>query len=68
MKDSHKDCIREIQDLMLAINETDERYELKDEVLIDMAEGFLDMDKKCILPDEEGVKVSMNRLSSISQI
>ena len=66
MKDSHKDCIREIQDLMLAINETVEKYELKGEVLIAMAVGFLDMDKKSILPDEEGVTVSMNLLSSIS--
>ena len=51
---------------MLAINETVEKYELKGEVLIAMAVGFLDMDKKSILPDEEGVTVSMNLLSSIS--
>ena len=40
MKDSHKDCIREIQELMLAINETVKKYELEDEVLIAMAVGF----------------------------
>ena len=66
MKDSHKDCIREIQDLMLAINETVKKYELEDEVLIAMAVGFLDMEEKSILPDEEGVTVKMNLLSSIS--
>ena len=44
MKDSHRDCIEEIQELMLQILEVVKKYELEDEVLVAMAVGFLNMD------------------------
>lgn len=66
MEESHKDCIREIQDLMIQINETVKKYNLEQEVIIAMAVGFLDMKEKSINPNEEGVTVKMNLLSSIS--
>jgi hypothetical protein len=66
MKDHHRDCIEEIQELMIQINEVIEKYGLKEEVIVAMAVGFLNLDEKSILPNEEGITVSMNLLSSIS--
>ena len=66
MKDHHRDCIEEIQELMIQINEVIEKYNLKEEVIVAMAVGFLNLDEKSILPNEEGITVSMNLLSSIS--
>jgi len=66
MKEHHRDCIEEIQELMIQINEVIEKYDLKEEVIVAMAVGFLNLDEKSILPNEEGITVSMNLLSSIS--
>jgi len=66
MKDGHRDCIEEIQELMLQINEVVKKHDLQDEVLIAMAVGFLDLDQTSNLPNEEGITVKMNLLSSIS--
>lgn len=66
MKESHRDCIEEIQELMLQILEVVKKYELEDEVLVAMAVGFLNMDTAAFAADGEGVEVNMNLLSSIS--
>lgn len=66
MKEEHKDCIQEIQELMIQINETIKKYGLEDEVLVAMAVGFLNLEDKSILPTEDGITVSMNLLSSVT--
>lgn len=66
MKDSHRDCIEEIQELMLQINEVIKKYDLQEEVLVAMAVGFLDLEQRSTLPNEEGITVKMNLLSSIT--
>ena len=66
MKEGHEDCIREIQELMVAINETIEKYGLEKEVVVALAVGFLNLDEATLSPNEEEVTVSMNLLSSIT--
>jgi len=66
MKDSHRDCIEEIQELMLQINEVIKNHDLSEEVLVAMAVGFLDLESRSSLPSEDGITVKMNLLSSIS--
>jgi len=66
MKEGHEDCIREIQELMVAINETIEKYGLEKEVVVALAVGFLNLDEATLSPNEEEVTVRMNLLSSIT--
>lgn len=66
MKEDHEDCIREIQELMVAINETIEKYGLEKEVVVALAVGFLNLDEATVSPNEEEITVRMNLLSSIT--
>jgi hypothetical protein len=66
MKEGHEDCIREIQELMVAINETIEKYGLEKEVVVALAVGFLNLDEATLSPNEEEITVRMNLLSSIT--
>ena len=66
MKEGHEDCIREIQELMVAINETIEKYGLEKEVVVALAVGFLNLDEATVSPNEEEITVRMNLLSSIT--
>lgn len=66
MKEDHEDCIREIQELMVAINETIEKYGLEKEVVVALAVGFLNLDEATLSPNEEEITVRMNLLSSIT--
>lgn len=65
MTERQKDCIVEIQELIVAINEVVKKHDLKDEFLACIAIGFIDMDTKHI--DEEGdERADMSLLSSFS--
>ena len=65
MNERQKDCILEIQDMLLAINEIVKKHELQDEFIACLAVGFLDMESSYV--DEEGVeRANMNLLSSFS--
>ena len=66
MKEDHEDCIREIQELMVAINETIAKYGLEKEVVVALAVGFLNLDEATVSPNEEEISVRMNLLSSIT--
>ena len=43
MNQRQKDCILEVQELLLSINETVKKYDLQNEFLSVIAVGFLDM-------------------------
>ena len=43
MTERQKDCIVEIQELILAINAVVKKYELEDEFIACLAVGFIDM-------------------------
>ena len=45
MKEDHRECIEEVQELMLAINETIKKYDLSEEVIVALSVAFLDFDK-----------------------
>mgnify|MGYP005989345613 CR=1 FL=1 len=65
MTERQKDCIVEIQELVVAINEVVKKHDLSDEFLSCIAIGFLDMDTKHM--DEEGnERADMSLLSSFS--
>lgn len=65
MTERQKDCILEIQELMLAINEVVKKHELEDEFIACLAIGFLDLETSYI--DEEGSeRASMSLLSSFA--
>ena len=65
MTERQKDCIVEIQELVVAINEVVKKYDLSDEFLSCIAIGFLDMETKHL--DEEGnERADMSLLSSFS--
>ena len=65
MTEKQKDCILEIQELIVAINEVVKKHDLSDEFLSCIAIGFLDMDTKHM--DEEGnERADMSLLSSFS--
>lgn len=65
MNKRQKDCILEIQDMLLAINEIVKKHELQDEFIACLAVGFLDMDTSYV--DEEGAeRANMSLLSSFS--
>ena len=65
MTERQKDCILEIQELIVAINEVVKKHDLSDEFLACIAIGFLDMKTKHM--DEEGnERADMSLLSSFS--
>ena len=65
MTERQKDCILEIQELMLAINEVVKKHELEDEFIACLATGFLDLETSYI--DEEGSeRANMSLLSSFA--
>jgi len=65
MTEKQKDCILEIQDLVLAINTVVKKYDLTDEFLACIAIGFLNMDTA--YEDEDGnERADMSLLSSFS--
>lgn len=65
MTEKQKDCIVEIQELVVAINDVVKKYDLTDEFLACIAIGFLNMDT--VYEDEEGnERADMSLLSSFS--
>lgn len=65
MTEKQKDCIVEIQELMVEINQLVKKYDLEDQFLAVLAVGFLDMESKYI--DEDGdERASMSLLSSFA--
>lgn len=65
MTEKQKDCIVEIQELVVAINAVVKKYDLTDEFLACIAIGFLNMDT--VYKDEEGnERADMSLLSSFS--
>ncbi len=66
MKEEHRECIEEVQELMLAINDTIKKYDLQQDVIVALSVAFLDLDNTSTTPDNEEVTVSMNLLSSIT--
>lgn len=65
MTERQKDCILEIQELMVAINKIVEKHELEDEFIACLAVGFLDLTSK--YTDEYGDdRANMNLLSSFA--
>lgn len=65
MTEKQKDCILEIQELVVAINAVVKKYDLTDEFLACIAIGFLNMDT--VYEDEEGnERADMSLLSSFS--
>jgi len=65
MNEKQKKCILEIQELMIMINKTVEKYELQDEFLSVMSLGFLDISTMYI--DEQGNnRANMNLISSFN--
>lgn len=65
MTEKQKDCIVEIQELLLAINAVVKKYELEDEFVACLAVGFIDM--KSAYRDENGDdRASMSLLSSFA--
>jgi hypothetical protein len=65
MTEKQKDCILEIQDLMLAINAVVKKHDLEDEFISCLAVGFLDMESSYV--DEDGAeRASMSLMSSFA--
>jgi len=65
MTEKQKDCIVEIQELMVEINQLVKKYGLEDQFLAVLAVGFLDMESK--YTDEDGDdRASMSLLSSFA--
>lgn len=65
MTEKQKECILEIQELMLAITEVVKKYNLQDEFLACLAVGFIDMSSA--FTDEDGdERANMSLLSSFS--
>jgi len=65
MNERQKECILEIQDLMLAINAVVKKYELENEFIACLAVGFIDMESSYV--DEDGdERANMNLLSTFS--
>ncbi len=65
MTEKQKDCIVEIQELVIAINTVVKKYDLTDEFLACIAIGFLNMDTA--YEDEDGnERADMSLLSSFS--
>jgi hypothetical protein len=65
MTERQKECIREIQELMLSINSVVKKYELENEFVACLTAGFIDLDSSYI--DEDGdERANMNLLSTFS--
>ena len=65
MTEKQKDCILEIQELMLAINEVVKKHDLTDEFIACLAVGFIDM--KTSYVDEDGdERANMSLLSTFA--
>lgn len=65
MTEKQKDCIYEIQELMLAINTVVKKYDLEEEFIACLAIGFLDMES--LYTDEDGDdRANMSLLSSFA--
>lgn len=65
MTERQKDCILEIQELIVAINEVVKKHDLENEFIACLAVGFLDMDS--IHKDEDGEdRANMSLLSSFA--
>ena len=65
MTERQKDCIVEIQELILAINAAVKKYELEDEFIACLGVGFIDM--KTTFQDEDGQdRANMSLLSSFA--
>lgn len=65
MTERQKDCIIEIQELMVAINEVVKKYDLQEDFIACLAVGFIDMET--LHTDEEGDdRANMSLLSSFS--
>lgn len=65
MTERQKDCILEIQELIVAINNVVKKYELDDEFLAVIAVGFVDLETT--YTDEEGdSRANMSLLSTFS--
>ena len=65
MTERQKDCVLEIQELIVAINEVVKKHDLTDEFLACIAIGFVDMKTKYM--DEDGdERADMSLLSSFS--
>ena len=62
MTEKQKDCILEIQELVVAINNVVKKFELEDEFLAAIAVGFINLETK--YTDEEGdERANMSLLS-----
>lgn len=59
MKEHIKDCLLEIQDLILAIKETVKKHGLENEFIGSIAVGFIDPDSATIEDDEPMVNMSL---------
>lgn len=65
MTEKQKDCILELQDLLLAINEIVKKHGLEDEFISCVALGFLDMET--LYTDEDGnERANMSLLSTFA--
>lgn len=65
MTERQKDCIIEIQELMIAITEVVKKHDLEDEFIACLAVGFIDMENS--FSDEDGnEKANMSLLSSFA--
>ena len=65
MTEKQKECILEIQEMMLAINTIVKKHELEDEFIACLAVGFLDLTS--LYTDEFGdERANMNLLSSFA--
>jgi hypothetical protein len=65
MTERQKDCILEIQELIVAINDVVKKYELEDEFLAAIAVGFVDMDTAYTDVDGDS-RANMSLLSTFS--
>jgi len=59
MKETIKDCLLEIQDLILAIKDTVKKYELENEFIGSIAVGFIDPDSATVEDNEPMVNMSL---------
>jgi hypothetical protein len=65
MTERQKDCIIEIKELIVSINNIVKKFELEDEFLAAIAVGFIDLETR--YTDEEGdERANMSLLSSFS--
>ena len=65
MTESQKNCINEIQKIMLSVNEVVEKYGLIEEFIACLAVGFIDVNNSYV-DEEGGERANMNLLSSFS--